>query len=1467
MGYMEHTIAVDQQALSLSKGMAVLQNSAHLIWTIAIISINFQLSSIDVGMQVTQSSQTGVGTIAMVLFNEAGVATGMHIRSAIGQVFDDASNLVIDSTGINVQIAAGDITNVASSTESLVVSGIVATGANDPKATSFIVRSDVGVIFVDSADVVIQDKNGALNGITKTVVEKNTINSVQPKLFPRGNCPDNSTEFDYTCDDGNDPLYTLSIVGCCESSYLKCPSKCNSRSNQFNNGKKTCTCSGCSATNSVIASSTFSTSSIGNSFSFLSFGFSSSSSSSSSSSYGGSFSFMSKASSKMLSFTSNLNSQDSSSLTRADIFEAKRIRQDLASSFFQICSGTNSSSLVTSFSSSSSSSSNVGSSTSLRSRASFRSLSSSSASGPVSDDPIFGATLSGVNETAAAEAFEAIATIVQEPGQNSVATQAMTSLFLRRELQQLAWQSQKKNNIEKISREALNSATSATANLMESLYRSVTSFKDGNQNETSLSLEDAQAISVQLSAGASALSIIQLREQGPNDPPVVSQSGPLTVSSKRHNLDSIFDVGTGTAGDQQDSDVSTDDVTFSVPPLPSALRESLDVSDSIDTSLVQWEVSPWAFEAGRVHSFVAGLTFTVPSQENRKLEVHSLTNEISIILPRKFPDNSTNSSNYGDDGSTEFTETFSSTSTSTSTSTKGDHKSTKNTSTYTAIDVCVYMNETYIDAENTTLHEWSSSGCRVDYNATNATHVVCLCNHLTDFGSRLGKSFESFGRVVGQLDDSDSTEGSSKDYRNGSGGIGNETYDHSSMSLGEKALANLVTIAIMASVLVFSILSCAFGTELEKRKRVKRRLLVEKLTKSLPLKRNRRQSYKQSNSAPINANVDDREEQIAQEHRVVHMLSRDFWDDEHMRTLVNCVNDQIPPIRRDVTNLSKMLAMSEEAKHEERLLEARTDSKKTRIFATASKRMWAMFVRVLKREHEWVAPFYVTGIDRFFTVASRVLLLTVVLLTQMFTEALLFDFRFPESGGTCTASTVYKTFINVTSYNVTSYNVTSVDNQMSSYQNSTNSTFEKSNFGPPPSLTIGDKIGLSFVTVLLNAPLAACVCVLFLKLAMAKKNEHLWERLGIDQLRDTLVTRERDTKARFLEEKRNSSTVRTSLVSCGGVSYMEKTWKHKDKRGTYDTFTLTVVTSMTSGTNKEGHNCITLKNNGQNKTFSFPVGPTQDDIDRWMDAIRVTIDVLPTHKHALQSVKEATAGQLRHLKRRVFVSKVDNVASARLQTYSKALLNHANEQLNIVVPLDSEHDKHVVRRLRESGKVFRHDDTWFEREIRSLMLVEVDLLVEEEEDDGGRRLQSCICRFCFQFSVEEERHDLGVQSDVCVRTAIKWGSYIFLSIWSFACAFYVILFGFCHGQRATLAWMEILLSQILLSAFLCRPLTIMMLKAVLPTMCIETGLALPEIVSKEEDKEEHASSSSVVVEMTSMLKEEEEYSSTNEVEF
>ena len=263
------------------------------------------------------------------------------------------------------------------------------------------------------------------------------------------------------------------------------------------------------------------------------------------------------------------------------------------------------------------------------------------------------------------------------------------------------------------------------------------------------------------------------------------------------------------------------------------------------------------------------------------------------------------------------------------------------------------------------------------------------------------------------------------------------------------------------------------------------------------------------------------------------------------------------------------------------------------------------------------------------------------------------------------------------------------------------------------------------MTALLNIPLAAICTGVLVKLAMAKKNEHLWARLGIDQLRDTLVTLESDVET---SPGKESETI--SLVACGGVAFVEKKCKRKGAATAKGlrSYTLTKNTTVhlgTDGTNPQNRSVILKDADDDPNQFEFSVGPEKEELNRWVAAIRTAIRGLPRYSHALRAAVEASSARLLHMNSRRFLLAADNAALARLQTYSVSLLEHAKRQAEAVKPEDERLSDESIKTLSKSGKVFRYDDISFEQKIRPLMMVDSDLIVEEEEDEGGRRLKSC----------------------------------------------------------------------------------------------------------------------------------------------
>lgn len=178
-------------------------------------------------------------------------------------------------------------------------------------------------------------------------------------------------------------------------------------------------------------------------------------------------------------------------------------------------------------------------------------------------------------------------------------------------------------------------------------------------------------------------------------------------------------------------------------------------------------------------------------------------------------------------------------------------------------------------------------------------------------------------------------------------------------------------------------------------------------------------------------------------------------------------------------------------------------------------------------------------------------------------------------------------------------------------------------------------------------------------------------------------------------------------------------------------------------------------------------------------------------------------------------SSISDTANARISEMSRADRTISREWTKGEI---EEQERKFLFRLKEKKM--------FVKKLRQEMLPRSQLLQEAEEDEAGKHLKGqklCCCipmHSVFQCAVVGDRHDINDR----LRRRKKWFIYTMMSLYAVACAFYVVLFGFCHGQEVTLAWMESLFLQLILSAVLVRPMSIFVQSAILPTISIETGL-------------------------------------------
>ena len=121
--------------------------------------------------------------------------------------------------------------------------------------------------------------------------------------------------------------------------------------------------------------------------------------------------------------------------------------------------------------------------------------------------------------------------------------------------------------------------------------------------------------------------------------------------------------------------------------------------------------------------------------------------------------------------------------------------------------------------------------------------------------------------------------------------------------------------------------------------------------------------------------------------------------------------------------------------------------------------------------------------------------------------------------------------------------------------------------------------------------------------------------------------------------------------------------------------------------------------------------------------------------------------------------------------------------------------------------------------LRSRLLPHQEFLREYRENILVQHLNSRCCKFFFFFGITSNRLDITMAH----RTSKQQRTMICLSVFNMMCGLYIILFGFCHGPEVTLDWMFRLLLQLIVSALLVRPMAILALSAILPTLVIVSG--------------------------------------------
>ncbi len=1073
------------------------------------------------------------------------------------------------------------------------------------------------------------------------------------------------------------------------------------------------------------------------------------------------------------------------------------------------------------------------------------------------------------NESRSLRTLRVTAQLVAEPRQNTPNATLLASEFLDRELTHLAAASSdigSSNNPQSssVDGDSLDAVVGAVSNLLVSARRA--------HNGTIIS-----AVAPRLHNSVQALSVLQLRGSAAGDAPIVRTSDQLTVVSQRHRGSALF----GAAGDDATPLVDTA-VSVFVPRLPASLLDGdSDNVAAVDSTLTTWTASPWSFEAGNVDTVVAGLTLNLPAHGHREVRVQTTADApIRLVFRRRRPRR-------------------------------------PNVRRTTEDDECVFL-----DMQQTPIR-WSSRGCRRLEHGTNSSHVACACTHLTDFGARLVDSVASAGRVFGQLSDGQRE------------------------SLLEKTSANVLTVSIVCSMLLVSVILCCTGELRARSKQRATRITVRQLKADMFTRRRFRQSIHMEIAQRFHRGSDSagRSQKTAKQSlaRVVEALRREFWTDEHLRVLKECrqlgTRPSAKKLHRPTLDVSIIGGTAGE-----------------RALPPCGQRLCDRYRARLKLEHEWVAPFAVTVENRYFTSHFRVVLLTFVVLSQMAVEALLYDIRYPESGGTCAAvAEVWSHRVVNTTSNVSSsagpggHNASRVEDTTSA----TTSTATSETF-PALDTALLERVQIGLISAVLTVPLALLCFSVLLKLAMSEKNRRLWEKFGTSDLGRNLLTIRKMAGSGGDDDDDDDDAKSTpcpqrvvGLTCCGSVAFVHV---GSGGAGHLRSFTLTCRTvahaaaagskqlevhtrsrrRMTVGEaahqhvreHKSSAHGILLQDPFQGR-FWMPCDDA-NQVAQWVRSLRSIIVRLPDHATATLAAKAAAAGRYRHVQRcwqefslddtpanPIRDNKADRQTLRKLVELCAGLHQHARRQRHLVermlgghrrrapglpsvalaltgaaaagaagasaasahrvaAPTPrfvgktwSGHDAKTPRRPQSihagvaedagSQHLFRLQGQHFTAALRQRLLPTAALSQEQAEDAAGAHLTGCL-RWVYQCSVVSERHQIKER----MQRRKKWCIQGLMSSYSVLCAVYVCLFGFCHGQDATLAWLESLLVQMALSAVVLRPLSILMLSGVLPTVSIEMGLAKGALKGRAEQQRRRGGSDGAGKEARGGVEEEEE---------
>ena len=458
-------------------------------------------------------------------------------------------------------------------------------------------------------------------------------------------------------------------------------------------------------------------------------------------------------------------------------------------------------------------------------------------------------------------------------------------------------------------------------------------------------------------------------------------------------------------------------------------------------------------------------------------------------------------------------------------------------------------------------------------------------------------------------------------------------------------------------------------------------------------------------------------------------------------------------------------------------------------------------------QHEFLSPLALRAHDRFFTVVDRTMLLTLMLFSQTAVQALLFDFNNPETKGTCSL------------------------NNLTTTVNMTSNTVVPSSIAPK----LLDQLTAAIVTAALTVPIALFFFNSLMQLAWQRRNVRMFQRYGIHQL-----------IAHGDQRKLSGTTL--SWAGCGTTSFLRHdkkmitlTWQSQArmKKQGRDNERVLLLESVVVNDNTTTRRSSTRKSVVKKLEVPLSSSVNEAELNKWLSAVMDSVSHLPRCRHAssvacsvakercvyLESTRaeRTLAAQNKdHNGAPSMAKEHQQLALEKLRGESREYYTHSMIQKRTIFG-KGQQEKKQQQVTRERGhSLFALPDQLFTSKVRRKLLLPDQWLKEEEEDLAGKHLKKdCCCRILFgalvlsdRAPVEDEGWSMGKK--ICL--------YVSMVVLCLICALYVTLFGFCHGQESTLVWFQSLLLSIVVSAVVFRPVTILLVTGLFPTLVIEAGL-------------------------------------------